>query len=622
MLRHSLTGYWRGDGTESRGTGRIFGAPALFGVLNEPVDILQNTFSDRMHSYGHGVSFLLSAPQFLDRTWSGPAGGGALLRDLQTIQNKEIREGRAATRGGAFDPPPGYTRLPRSFTDAGPSYPRLTPTTTATVTVDTTVSLGSVSPYNFGSNMPLYNARSWVNNKGHQISEKVKAAGVQFLRFPGGNPANGYLWDKSYDQHPFFKQHCDRWGGSWELQVADFVALCRATGAEPLIQLNAAIALVESVDNATALARGWLRSFRDQMNFTVRHVEFGNENYGKWEVPFPQMPSVVSGSSYGNAFVGVVEALRDEFPDLQFGLVSPFNDKGGDAVPNFMEDMFSKTRALQVADWVSLHYYFYKAKGAAPSNADLLAAARTLPALTASWVQNATSFSGNATLVASTPLALTEFALAMDASAGGCALVEHVNALFLTEMIGGVITSPHFGGLANFAFANGYKSGDGCAHGADYGMVSKGNTHTPDGTLYSGYSAFALFDRVFGTTAVKATSGLASLRVFASTFDDGTLGIVLVNESPAVVSVTVEIHPDTAGAAVQTVANVYAIEGDGLAAATSKWNGVSGTIAGGPWDSAKGLAAFPPFHATLEVTGGAVEIAVPPTSVVGVVLKL
>ena len=47
-------GYWRGDGTESRGTGRTFGAPAGFGVLNV--------------------------------TWNGPAANGTLLRSLQPLQ--------------------------------------------------------------------------------------------------------------------------------------------------------------------------------------------------------------------------------------------------------------------------------------------------------------------------------------------------------------------------------------------------------------------------------------------------------------------------------------------------------------------------------------------------------
>ena len=48
-------GYWRGDGTESRGTGRTFGAPAGFGVLNT--------------------------------TWNGPAENGTLLKALKPLQS-------------------------------------------------------------------------------------------------------------------------------------------------------------------------------------------------------------------------------------------------------------------------------------------------------------------------------------------------------------------------------------------------------------------------------------------------------------------------------------------------------------------------------------------------------
>ena len=47
-------GYWRGDGTESRGTGRTFGAPALFGILNA--------------------------------TWNGAASNGTLLNALRPLQ--------------------------------------------------------------------------------------------------------------------------------------------------------------------------------------------------------------------------------------------------------------------------------------------------------------------------------------------------------------------------------------------------------------------------------------------------------------------------------------------------------------------------------------------------------
>ena len=56
-------GYWRGDGTESRGTSRTFGAPAGFGVLNA--------------------------------TWDGAAAGGVLLRSLRPLQG--------ATKGPGVD---------------------------------------------------------------------------------------------------------------------------------------------------------------------------------------------------------------------------------------------------------------------------------------------------------------------------------------------------------------------------------------------------------------------------------------------------------------------------------------------------------------------------------------
>ena len=61
----------------------------------------------------------------------------------------------------------------------------------------------------------------------------------------------------------------------------ELMVTCRATGAEPLIQMNAALALVEGVDNATAMSLDLLRYFQKH-DFPIRYVSFGNENYVSW----------------------------------------------------------------------------------------------------------------------------------------------------------------------------------------------------------------------------------------------------------------------------------------------------------------------------------------------------
>ena len=222
-----------------------------------------------------------------------------------------------------FDPPPGYSPTAPPY-ESGTVWPKIAGASTATVTIGSTV-LRNATPYALGTNVPVY----WGRKFSRDADQRAQlAAGPQFLRWPGGTPANEYVWSSKcvgtadttpcWKEHPYFLKFQGQYGSAYLQTPDEFITTCKAVNCIPLVQANAAIALVESVANATAMALDLLRYLK-QGGLDVRHVAFGNENYGPWEVPYGDVP--VDGELYGNAFTEWVEGMRREFPDVAYGVV-------------------------------------------------------------------------------------------------------------------------------------------------------------------------------------------------------------------------------------------------------------------------------------------------------------
>ena len=187
----------------------------------------------------------------------------------------------AATRPPPFSAPPGYNPTAPAYT-AGPAWPTLSGTAAVEVTVGAAVH--NSTPYVFGSNAPVYWGRRFSRKP--ETVEQIKS-GPTFLRWPGGSPANEYVWDPACDgvkdtspcwaKHPYFERWHGQYGSGYLQTPDELMVTCRATGAEPLIQMNAALALVEGVANATAMSLALLRYFK-RHDFPIRYVSFGNEN--------------------------------------------------------------------------------------------------------------------------------------------------------------------------------------------------------------------------------------------------------------------------------------------------------------------------------------------------------
>lgn len=500
--------------------------------------------------------------------------------------------------------------------------------------------------------MPVYWGRRFSRDP---TTRKQISSALSFLRWPGGSSANEYIWDLNWDAHPYFKKFEGQFGSSYIQTADEFALTCAATGAEPLVQMNAALALVEGVPAALDLSLGLLRHFT-AAGLSVRYVSFGNENYGPWEVPYGDV--AVDGAVYGAAFSQWVDGMRSEFPDVYYGVVGLWtpNDGGASSEPpalerppleappvgviaDWMEDMLSKTDAVAKADWLVLHDYFYK-NSKPKSDAALLAASSDLarmPAGVAYFIRKA------APQTRMPPLALTEFDIATTMSAAGNTTARLLDALFMATLIGEAQTNAPVAALNVFSWhAKWYERG---SVSGSYGMNTFGSPSwapgVPGGVLLPKYFAFYLAKLVTGGSVLQAVSSRASLKAYATRFESAdaaappVVGLLLVNHdlAPTRLSIEGDTSSDQArrGAAPAGTLNGWVLSGNlssisDASGGSSLYdapavllNGVgSGQSLGGPWPLDD--STITPYSAALAPSGSPTLIDVPPASVVALLI--
>ena len=193
-------------------------------------------------------------------------------------------------------------------------WPTLNTSKSTYVYAHTSEVIGNASFRYFGANLPIYLDHDLVLDA---TQETMMKSTVSFLRYPGGSSANKYLWDTDFTTYPYFKTWS--WmAGKAKYNQSAYVATIKATGAEPLVELNACLSLVYGYDVG---AQYFVRQHEAllALGLNVTYYEFGNENYGGWEPPYGDYP--INGSLYGAAFVVARQALRAKYPHVQLGLV-------------------------------------------------------------------------------------------------------------------------------------------------------------------------------------------------------------------------------------------------------------------------------------------------------------
>eukprot|EP00620_Florenciella_sp_RCC1587_P024068 CAMPEP_0182571620 /NCGR_PEP_ID=MMETSP1324-20130603/14027_1 /TAXON_ID=236786 /ORGANISM="Florenciella sp., Strain RCC1587" /LENGTH=567 /DNA_ID=CAMNT_0024786287 /DNA_START=73 /DNA_END=1776 /DNA_ORIENTATION=+ len=522
----------------------------------------------------------------------------------------------------------------------GVSWPSLDTEKSTYVYVHTSDEIAQPTEFFFGSNVPVYVAGDFFNTD--DMSTKMATAGQSFLRYPGGSSANKLLWDADYDSYPYFS------GYSWmtadsKYSMEDFVVTINNTGATPLVELNAALSLVYGSD----VGADYFIQMHEQLlayGCDVAYYAFGNENYGGWEPPYGDYP--VNGTLYGEAFLVAAKALKKAYPKIQIGFVGEYDytsvaddsitpasapaaassqtsgPRRGASQPNlgvviddWMEDILSVDGAADAADFVVIHEYYFKTTSSVPTNVELLEEVGQLSDMRDGVADFFAEVVPEATVP---PIILSEFNLVQLASAGCGATLQFINTIWHAEILGEAIQGGDVAALMSFSWADAAENCSNTGRGTrgDYGLVSYGSDTIEDGTPTTQFYAYALFNLAFGDSMVNSTISQGTstkIKTYASTFSDGSVGIVIVNEDSA--AHTMRFDGLTTGAITANgwvVASSDPDAEDPLSADGVTWNGETP-------DTFPLETSYTPYSASAS-EGEVLEVDVPAYSVTGIVV--
>lgn len=430
-----------------------------------------------------------------------------------------------------------------------------------------------VTPYSFGCNIAWYDGKAWLLDPDR--IEKAKESGIKYWRFPGGSSSDDYYWDGNYKDHQvdFDGLKTSRMNAVTSVSTDDFIDFCRQTGSEAVVTVNYAAARYADLATATNMASSWVKYFNIEKKFKVRYWEIGNESYGPWEQGNQiQGKPQLTGATYGSDFNVIADAMKKVDSDIQVGAVV-YQEDGGDEWTG--HNWWMKTLLPQVnghADfWVLSGYLLWPfdpktRRYVPPSNEELFGLMGKAPKYRDSIAQMVQEYSPGEKDI---PVAISEYNTLTGATPP---LIHLVGGLFTTEVLGEYIKAD-YPAACFWDWKNGF---DPKLKG-DFGMLSSGDPAVPDNTPRPSYYAFALYSRTFGSQMIETQSSDPKIKVYASLFKDGELGLVIVNENGE--NRTLELNLGSHPSKSRLVG--WVLSGEDLDSSRVSWNGVFGPDGGG-----------------------------------------
>ncbi len=473
------------------------------------------------------------------------------------------------------------------------------------VKIDATQVLHPITPYQFGNNLAWWDGKGWLLDPDR--IEKAKEAGIRFWRWPGGSSSDVYHWDNKYDRPPQKETNPAHMNEPWAVSTDDFIEFCRQTGSEAIVTANYASARYADVQYAADMAARWVKYFNIDKKFKVRYWEIGNELYGNWEQGNttdgkPQL----TGDAYGKDFQVIAAAMKKVDPDIYIGAVAYEKDGTGE-----WDGHHSWTRTLMPqlqgkADFLILHQYFlwpFDSSGqnfTSPTNDVLLG---NLHGLDDDKASLAKMVEASAPSESGLPVALTEFNLM---NANGPQDIELINGIYDAEVLGEHIK-------AGYVASNywDWKNGLDKKLGGDMAMLASDDPSEADGTPHPSYYTYALYSRAFGDKMIAADSSDPSVKVYASRFAGGEVGLVIVNENEKNQTLVFNFN----GFTPQGKLMGWVLTGQDLNEKQVSWNGEAGPLGGGgPFP----INTIPPYRGAFK-TDKPLQLPIQARSVTGII---
>jgi len=391
-------------------------------------------------------------------------------------------------------------------------------------------------------------------------------------RYPAGSGSNIYFWDGNIPSD--FAITIEPIDGTKSTNVTpgNFVTFKQSLSSEASIVVNYfyaryGVASEDTRDARVKQAADYAAAFVSYMNDTlganIKYWEVGNECYGAWEEGYIVDGDTIDGKEYGEDFCVFAQAMRAADPDIKIGTVM-YSDTTNSKYGIWNKLVLNEVK--DAADFFVVHNYF---TGGTPTKEELLASTIQI-----SEIKN--MFDTLTKYVAQKPenyypVAMTEY------NSRGQFTTTMLNAIFTAEVLGEFMKN-------NYGMATRWVGEWGWAEDT-HGTIAK--TDDPQQDPYTprqAYMIYRYYDLYFGDYLINVTSDHDSVKVYASRFSDGKIGLTVINQTAQTKNIKITVADDEN---IQLTTaywyEVYADNIDTVGLGNTKFyvNGETSTTAGG-----------------------------------------
>jgi hypothetical protein len=359
----------------------------------------------------------------------------------------------------------------------------------AHVRVDAGEAVSTINPWLYGINTARWDeslfpgpTSDMVLSADRDAIEKIKASGVTLLKYPGGNDADQYVWNSKANN-------------ASEMETDEYIALCRAVGAEPFITIN--------FNEPPELAAAWVKYCNFERGYNVKLWEVGDEQWGTWA------RGHVPPEQYAKKYISFVKAMRAVDPSIKVATNVPL----GPHPENWAE------RVLKAAgDYIDMITFTYFPQPSGKENDD------TLMTTVGKYRELYTQLRKDVERAAGPEKAASILYINVGynsvSHSPGPQTIQIINALWTADMLGSMAELGTdiacFWALHNF-----YPP-----RGGDYGYLSSEGNNTP---RFS-YFVFPMLAKHLQGQTLKVTSDNAAISTYASRLGK-KLSLILINKN-------------------------------------------------------------------------------------------
>lgn len=473
------------------------------------------------------------------------------------------------------------------------------------IEVDKSDTVAKILSSHFGNNTNPWTGHLYKDSTALQHMGNLD---ISYMRLPGGNWSNLWLWDHEVPQNlvdgydTLLKCYPAK---NWPLKTDELLQLVdtAATAVQPCV--NYALSRYLDSDNrvqeAASYAADWVRDLKAR-SIPAPYWEVGNENFGPWTVGFTVTGlDTIRGSEYGKDFCIFADSMKAADQTIKVG-AGALSDDNGEPWTGYwwwMRDMLPEL--IHSVDFFSVHDYF--TWDSIPDNISvesILASIDKIGEIRSNidaMIEKYTDSSAG-----SVPLAFTEFNFR-----GGKKELTLLAPLFHTMAVAEMIKEQY--GLINvWDICNNY------AETTDHGLLTRRHPERPDYTPNPSFFAYYFMSGFWGDVLLNVSQWKSNhgVRVYTSAFSDKGYGFIAVNPTEDTLSISLDFKEQKSA-----LCYWYELSADSLLAPSIKINNIESKLykSGGPEE----YWLIPPRRS--DVTLNSVKVTLQPWSVIYAALE-